>query len=106
MAIKFHKWWAAPKTIAKVHEFDKVASHGSWMENFPWTRVAGIDLPTQRKPMIRIDLMKAMNPAQVRDYVGDGNYGGYYQRPDTEMLEIWKVGVEETRGQIEGPWPT
>ena len=103
--IKFHNWWAAPRTMAKVHEYDKVASHASWMENFPWTRVAGVDLPTQRKPMIRVDLMKAMAPAQVREYVGDGNYGGYYQRPDDEMHAIWAVGVEETRAQIEGPWP-
>jgi creatinine amidohydrolase len=103
--IKFHNWWNAPKTIAKVHEFDTVASHASWMENFPWTRIAGVDLPTQRKPMIRTDLMKAMAPAQVREFIGDGNYGGHYQRPDEEMLAIWKVGVEETRAQIEGPWP-
>ena len=38
--VKFHNWWNAPKTIAKVHEIDPVASHASWMESFPWTRAS------------------------------------------------------------------
>ena len=41
--IKFHNWWNAPKTWAKVKEIDPVASHASWMENFPWTRLAGVE---------------------------------------------------------------
>ena len=40
--VKFHNWWNAPKTLAKVQEIDPVASHASWMENFPWTRLAGV----------------------------------------------------------------
>ena len=39
--VKFHNWWNAPETLAKVQEIDPVASHASWMENFPWTRLAG-----------------------------------------------------------------
>lgn len=34
-AVKFHNWWNSPKTFAKVQEIDTVASHASWMENFP-----------------------------------------------------------------------
>src|SRR6195952_537419 len=41
MAVKFHNWWNAPKTFAKVGGIDTVASHASWMENFPWTRLHG-----------------------------------------------------------------
>jgi creatinine amidohydrolase len=105
MSVKFHNWWAAPKTLAKVHEFDKVASHASWMENFPWTRLAGVAMPDKRKPMVHLEALRAMDPQQVRATIGDGNYGGFYQRPDAEMLEVWRVGVEETRAHIEGPWP-
>ena len=60
-AVKFHNWWNAPETLAKVQEIDPVASHASWMENFAWTRLAG-DLPTQRKPMIDLGRMRAMDP--------------------------------------------
>jgi creatinine amidohydrolase/Fe(II)-dependent formamide hydrolase-like protein len=38
MRIKFHNWWNAPKTWAKAVEIDPIASHASWLENFPWTR--------------------------------------------------------------------
>ncbi len=47
--VVFHNWWNAPKTWAKVQAIDPVASHGSWMENFPWTRLPGVAMPaTQR----------------------------------------------------------
>jgi creatinine amidohydrolase len=45
-----------------------------------------------------------MDPAGVRAMLGDGNYGGLYQRSDADMLAIWAVAVEETRALIEGPW--
>ena len=38
--IKFHNWWNAPKAWAQVLAIDPIASHASWMENFPWTRLA------------------------------------------------------------------
>ncbi len=103
-AVKFHNWWAAPATMGKVVEIDPVASHASWMENFPWTRLAGEVLPSQQKPMIDLNRMRLMSPKTVRDYLGDGNFGGYYERPDDDMLAIWKVAVEETRALLEGPW--
>ena len=40
----------------------------------------------------------------LRDFIGDGNFGGYYQRADEEMLAIWEVAVEETRQLIEDGW--
>jgi creatinine amidohydrolase len=103
-AVKFHNWWSAPATMAKVVEFDPVASHASWMENFPWTRLAGVTLPTQQKPMIDLARMRLMSPQAVRDYLGDGNFGGYYQRADEDMQAIWDVAVKETRELLEGPW--
>ena len=103
-AIKFHNWWAAPATMGKVLEIDPVASHASWMENFPWTRLAGEKLPTQQKPMIDLARMRLMSPKAVRDYLGDGNFGGYYERPDEDMQAIWDIAVQETRDLLEGPW--
>jgi creatinine amidohydrolase len=103
-SVKFHNWWNAPETFAKVQEIDPVASHASWMENFPWTRLNDVDLPTQRKPMIDLSFMRLMGPEKVREYLGDGNFGGYYERPDADMLAIWDVAVAETRALIEGPW--
>jgi creatinine amidohydrolase len=104
MQIRFHNWWSAPATFAKVQEIDQIASHASWMENFPWTRLAGVVQPSQRKPMMDLDRMRLMSPEKVRAYLGDGNFGGYYERPDEDMLAIWQVAVAETRALLEGPW--
>jgi creatinine amidohydrolase len=103
-AVKFHNWWSAPKTFAKVQDIDTVASHASWMENFPWTRLEGVVQPTQQKPMIDLARMRVMSPDAVKAYLGDGNFGGYYERADEEMQAIWDVAVEETRALLEGGW--
>lgn len=103
-AVKFHNWWNAPRTFAKVQEIDPVASHASWMENFPWTRLPGVVQPDGRKPMVDFDRLRVMAPAGVRALLGDGNFGGLYERPDADMLAIWEVAVAETRTMLEGPW--
>jgi creatinine amidohydrolase len=102
--VKFHNWWNAPQTLAKVQEIDAVASHASWMENFPWTRLPGTTLPTQQKPMIDLSRMRVMGPDAVKAYLGDGNFGGYYERSDEEMYAVWEVAVKETRALLEGGW--
>src|SRR5664280_787159 len=38
--IVVHNWWNAPQTWQAVMAEDADASHASWMEGFPWTRVA------------------------------------------------------------------
>jgi creatinine amidohydrolase len=104
VTVRFHNWYNAPRTWAKVQQIDPVASHASWMENFPWTRLPDTQVPEGAKPMIDIDRARLLDPARIRALIGDGNYGGRYQRPDDEMLAIWAVAVEETRALIEGRW--
>jgi creatinine amidohydrolase len=102
--VKFHEWWKAPKTWAKVQEIDPAASHASWMENFPWTRVPGVTPPRGSKPQVNMKRLQSANPAEVREIVGDGNYHGRYERSDNEMLALWHVAVEETREIIDRDW--
>ena len=102
--VKWHNWWSAPKTMAKVNAIDPVASHASWMENFPWTRLAGVALPTQAKPMIDLARYQRIDPGAKKALIGDGNFGGHYQRPDADMASVWDVAVAETRGLITSDW--
>ena len=102
--IKFHNWWNAPKVWAQVQAIDPIASHASWMENFPWTRLARIELPTYQKPMSDLEKVRRLDPKSLRDYLKDGNYGGFYQRDDEEMMKIWNTGVEETRALLTEAW--
>ena len=99
--IKFHNWWNAPKTWAETFAIDSIASHASWMENFPWTRLANVIMPDQQKPMSDLEYLRQLNSRSLRDYLKDGNYGGYYQRHDVEMMKIWRAGVAETRELLE-----
>jgi len=98
VTVALHNWWNAPRTWAAVQVVDPLCSHGSWMENFPWNRVA--PAPSGQKPMADLDRLRALSPHGVKDLLGDGNYGGAYEKPDEQMLSIWRVGVEETRAAI------
>src|SRR6185369_14591731 len=91
--VVFHNWWNAPRTWAKVQEIDPVASHGSWMENFPWTRLPTVAVPAGGRPMADLARIRTLPPAALREYLGDGNYGGRYQRDDLEMQALWDVAV-------------
>ena len=102
--VKWHNWWNAPKTWAAVKAIDPVASHASWMENFPWTRVDGAPAPQQAKPMIDIARYQRLDAGAKKTLIGDGNFGGVYQRADSELLSIWQVAVEETRSVIAEDW--
>jgi len=103
--VKFHNWWNARRTWAKIQEIDGVAGHASWMESFPWTRLPNIQQPNERKAMVDTDRLKAMNPIQARAFLGDGNFGGEYRRSDEEMLALWEIAVAETRAALNEGWP-
>ncbi len=98
--VRFHDWWRAARTWEAVVATDANATHANWMENFPWTRLAGTPAD-QEKPMVDPALLRTMPPFEVRQLLEDGSYGGRSQRPDAEMLAIWQVAVSETRGLIE-----
>ncbi|MFN8487894.1 MAG: creatininase family protein [Caldilineaceae bacterium] len=102
--IKYHEWWHAPRTWAKVMEIDPVASHASWMENFPWTRLPGVVMPANQKILPDRTGKARLVENAMRTFYSDGNFGGYYQRADEEMLAIWQVAVTETRGLIAEGW--
>ncbi len=102
--VKVFNWWIEPRTLAKIKEVDPVGSHASWMENFPWTRLEGVTLPRERKPAIDKSLKSLLDPRAFREVVGDGNYGGFYERPDEEMMTIWRTAVAEARQTIEEGW--
>ena len=56
------------------------------------------------KPLGDLERLRLMGPAEVRVALGDGNYGGLYQRPDADLEVLWREAVAETRAAIEGPW--
>lgn len=103
-SVRFYNWWTAPKTVVKCREISPVFSHASWSENFPWTRVAGIAHPPEAKPMVDLKTLFARSPQKLREYLGDGNFGGEYEQPDEKLEALWQVAVQETQDFLQGPW--
>lgn len=54
--------------------------------------------------MIDFALLRTLDPVEVRRLLGDGNFGGRYQRSDEAMAAIWSVAIDETLSLIEGDW--
>jgi creatinine amidohydrolase len=104
VTVRVHNWWNAPKVWRQVQAIDPVASHASWMENFPWTRLAGVTMPDRQKPLVDFSRLAICDPAGARALLEEGNFGGRFQRGDEDVLALWKVAVEETRELIEGGW--
>ena len=96
--VRYHDWWDSPRVMDVVRAVDPDGSHASWMENFPWTRLPGVELPDEKKPDVSTSIH---DPAEFRKRVGDGSFGGAYAHSDEDMLRIWQAGVEEVRDLLE-----
>ncbi len=104
MQVRYYSWWDAPRTGKKVKEVDPVGMHASWTENYPWTRLEGRTAPDVQKPPVDYPRLRLREAGQVRETLGDGSFGGRYQRADEEMLAIWEVAVTETREALVDGW--
>ena len=102
--VLFHNWWNAARTLETVDEIDPEAGHASWLESFPWTRLPGVEAPDERKPMVDLERLPLGDAAGIREALGDGSFGGLYERSDEEMLRLWEVGVAEVRDLLETGW--
>ena len=68
------------------------------------TRVAGVESPARAKPMVDLAVMRRRDSAGVRELVGDGSFGGRYERPQEDMNRVWRAAVEEARDVLEHGW--
>ena len=100
----WHDWWKAPRTMAAVKAIDEAASHASWMEGFPWTRVSTATPPDAHKAPVDLSGREGLSAEAFRERIGDGSFGGWYERPDEDLLAVWELGVAETRELLEGGW--
>lgn len=100
----FHSWWSSKRVLAAAREADPEPSHANWFENFPWTRLPGVELPAGRKPPLDEAAYRVAGPAEVRELLGDGVFEGAYELPDEQTERVWREGVEEVRELLESGW--
>ena len=101
MRVRYHDWWVGGRVWEVVRSIDAEGTHASWLENFPWTRLEGVELPDERKPVVAAHVS---DPAEFRRLAGDGSFGGPYAHSDEDMLRVWQTGVEEVRDLLENGW--
>jgi creatinine amidohydrolase len=73
--------------------------HASWSESFPWTRLPGVVIPEQRKPPV--EWPEDGNPEAWREALGDGSFGGLYQRSLEDERRLWEAAVRAIRERLE-----
>jgi creatinine amidohydrolase len=102
--VLFHSWYNAPKTAAAASMFDDDQYHGSWLENFPWTRVTGVEIPAGGSPVLSRSLTQNVTSEEMKALAPDGTLGGAYARSDEDMRVYWDAGVAEVRELLTDGW--
>src|SRR5438309_2500672 len=80
-------WEGRPDEIAA--QIDPDYDHASWSENFPWTRLPGVAIPDKRKTPV--EWPENGNPETWRKALGDGSFGGLYQRSAEDEDQLWQA---------------
>jgi len=104
-AVLWHDVWEGrPDEVAR--EIDPDFDHASWSENFPWTRLPGVVMPRGRKQALVERPPGLGRPQAWRDALGDGSFGGPYERPEEDVMRLWATAVEALRSRLDSGWPT
>src|SRR3954447_9503302 len=97
-SVLWHELWEGrPDEIAAA--IDPDYDHASWSENFPWTRLPGVVMPAGRTPPVVWP--EDGNPKAWREALGDGSFGGLYQRSSEDESQLWKAAVHTIRTRLE-----
>jgi creatinine amidohydrolase len=99
--VLWHNWYAGTRVAAALESSKRDSGHASWAENFPWTRIDGVSLPSEDKPAVTVS--RDASPDAIRDVLGDGSYGGAYELLEYEKI-LWRAGVEDTSEVLENGW--
>jgi len=91
--LRFHwyEWWEANRVVSLFQKHNLKGSHASWMENFPFTKVA--EVPSGAKTPVETPVLGDAALTRIQD--GDGNLGGHYEAEPSVMDEIFQTALED-----------
>jgi creatinine amidohydrolase len=92
LQVIFHGFLLEPELYPLAAQIDH-PGHASWAENFPFVRVAGVEIPSGSKPPVDLRALKTAHPTRIRAALGDGVGGGAYQRPEEDTERVWQAAV-------------
>jgi creatinine amidohydrolase len=98
----WHDWWAPPAVWALMGDppGSPPDGHASWVESFPWVRVAGVELPAVAKPPVALDELAPVGPHDAKALLGDGSYGGPYDLGPARAVAIHDAAVVAARAAL------
>ena len=91
LRLAWYAWWQSHSVEAVAQANDLKPTHASWLEAFPFTRVA--DLPSGEK--IPPSVPGIMGAEQARRVYGDGVFGGPYQVGDAIMEAVFAAALAD-----------
>lgn len=95
--INLFQWWLDPCVDEVAIKHGLKQSHANWSENHSFTRVSKVpELPKEF-----VVLPKTASPARIREILGDGCTGGYYQADDAVMQEFFQAAVNAMKQELD-----
>jgi creatinine amidohydrolase len=91
LRLAWYAWWQSHSVAEVAQKHALKPAHASWLEAFPFTRVA--DLPDGEKQPPHVPGL--MGAAEARQVYGDGVFGGPYQVDDAIMDEIFQASLQD-----------
>lgn len=88
--IALFQWWLQPDVDAVAQAAGYKQAHANWSESFKFSRVGPV--PDGQKPFVTLPKVAAAQ--KIRELLGDGSVGGYYQAPDDLQERFFNVAVE------------
>lgn len=93
----WYAWWTAHSVEAAAMKHELKSSHASWIEAFPFTRVAELPEGSKTPPTYQ----GILSAEKMREVFGDGVFGGPYQVDPAIMDEIFLAALEDVLYYLE-----
>jgi creatinine amidohydrolase len=91
LRLAWYAWWQSHSIAEVAQNHDLKPAHASWLEAFPFTRVADLPGGEKQPPCVH----GLMGSTEARQVYGDGVFGGPYQVDDAIMDEIFQAALKD-----------
>lgn len=89
--IAWYAWWQSHSVQAAAQRYDLKPAHASWLEAFPFNRVAELPKGEKTPPYVP----GLLGAEAARSVYGDGNFGGPYQVSDDVLYELFAAALQD-----------
>jgi creatinine amidohydrolase len=91
LQVAWYAWWTSHSVEAVAEKTKLKPAHANWLEAFSFVRVA--ELPEGEK--IPPSFRGLPGAVRMRDVLGDGSFGGFYQTDESVMAELFEAALAD-----------